>query len=146
MMESNTLRRALTTHPHTNIVFRDVIPADGIPKKKESWGVYVVNTHTHDKEGEHWVVVRYTPQATYYMDPYGLKPNALILKQIEQTLPHLPVLYHSKQLQGIYPTCGHYCIYYILTLVTTKHLDVFKDDLIFNDHLVQTLVQKEFDV
>lgn len=143
-MNVSTLKKGLSSHRHTKLIFKDVVAANRLPTKNDSWGAYVVNTHPLHRKGEHWVVLKYTPQAVYYMDPYGLPPHPLIKKHLRKVLPRIPLYYREQRLQGPYPTCGLYCMYYILTLVSHHTLDVFADNYIFNDRLVRRLVRSEF--
>ena len=57
-------------------------------------------------------------------------------------------LYHyKKRCQGMRQTCALYCIYHILTRTSAQHsMDIFKDDLDFNDRLVLKLVSSYFNI
>ena len=146
-MFASTIKTALNTQPLTNNVFRDVVPVDGIPGRKNQWGIYVVNTQPSYNPGEHWITIEYDPEYTYYFDPYGIPPTKTILQHLEKTRAKKPILYSNVRRQGRRQTCGHYCIYHTLTRTTHLYsMNVFSDDLDVNDRIVYKLVHQLFKI
>lgn len=146
-MYASTIKTALQTNPLTQHAFRNVVPADLIPNKKEQRGIYVVNTQPRHKPGEHWVTLEYHPHYTYYFDPYGLPPTPTILHHLRKTKAKRPFLYSRVRRQGRRRTCGLYCIYHTLTRTTKRYsMNIFNTDLDFNDRLVHALVHQLFPI
>ena len=140
-MNSSQIHKALANHRLTAQVYRDVRPADRLPQNQT--GAFVINTHPSHMPGEHWVVLMYTDKNTTYFDPYGLQPPDLIGTQLTEQ----PLLINTTRFQGSRNTCGLYCIYYILTVISPNHtMDIFADDLDFNDRLIHKLVHSMFDL
>ena len=73
--------------------------------------VYIINTDTSDKPGEHWVAIyfRNNDEAIYF-DSYGLPPlEDYILQFIQRNTRHW--IYHKELLQSPWSrVCGMYCI------------------------------------
>ncbi len=148
-MYAHQVRKALREHPITRQQFRDVRPADRLPKRHNQHGIYVVNTQPAWMHGEHWTTVEYGPTHVYYFDPYGGPPHPTIMKHLLGTgaLKGKKLFYFPRRLQGYRNTCGLYCIYHTLTRSTNQYsLDIFNTDLAFNDRLVHNLVTKMFNV
>ena len=40
-------------------IFRSVLPRDRLPQNVSFPSAYVINTHTSDKKGEHWLAIYY---------------------------------------------------------------------------------------
>ena len=138
-MNSSQLHTALANHRLTAQIYKDVRPADRLPKNQLR--AFVINTHPSHLPGEHWVVLLYTDRNTTYFDPYGLQPPNIIGNQL--TEHKLSV--NTTRFQGSRNTCGLYCMYYILTTISPNHsMDIFADDLDFNDRLVHKLVYSMF--
>ena len=143
-MNTSTIRRALNNHSLTKYIFKDVVPYDLLPIRDIS-GVYVVNTDPHDQPGQHWVVVHHTPSAVLYVDPYGIPPPDPVASKLRSTKKN--VFFVTRRVQGCARTCGLYCIYYILCLVSPLHtMDIFSDDFHANDRIVRMHVPRLFDV
>lgn len=146
-MYASTIKTALNAQPLTNKVFRDVVPADRIPGRKNQWGIYVVNTQPSYNQGEHWITIEYAPEYTYYFDPYGLPPTKTILRHLEKTRTKKPILYSNVRIQGQRQTCGYYSIYHTLTRTTHLYsMNVFSNDLDVNDRIVYKLVHQLFKI
>ena len=149
MIYAGTIERALSRNPMTRHYFRDVVPANQLPAKRDQHGIYVVNTHPDHMPGEHWVTVEYGPTYVSYFDSYGQTPHPRIKKELLRTgaLRGKKLLYSLKRLQGYRHTCGLYCIYHVLSRTSGQHtMNIFNTDLDFNDRLVHKLVSQRFDV
>ena len=144
-MNTSSIRHALQTHSLTKQIFTDVVPCDKLPTHSGT-GLYVVNTHPHDMPGQHWVVVDYTPSHVMYMDSYGLPPTPAIHTAL--CGGSRPIHYTPRRLQGQSDTCGLYCLYYALTLVSggVHSMTIFSDALHANDLIVTMHAFREFDL
>jgi hypothetical protein len=149
-MNTNTIRRGLTTNIHTRQYFKDVIPCDYLPTAGcRQRGAYVVNTHTSEKGGEHWVVICFHPKTLLYFDPYGRPPTPTIRHYLKKTkaLKGRVLRCNKTRYQGFRETCGYYCMYFILTVATPTHnMNIFYDNLELNDGRVRRIVKELFPV
>ena len=144
-MDASSLRTALRTQPLTRGYFKDVVPADLVPSKPFQQGIYIVNTHEQHAPGEHWVTIEYDRGTTIYFDPMGFPPHPTILFHLRKTGINGAIVFNPKRYQGIRSTCGLYCLYQILTRISSAHsLNVFADDLEFNDRMVYILTKHYF--
>ena len=142
-MYTYQLKRALKKHHKTRSVYGGVFARDKIPIPPRGRRLaYIVNTDPSHKPGQHWVAFFITRDTVYYFDPYGLPPRGFknVLHCRKQHV------YYGKRLQGIGNVCGHYCLYFILSMQTKHSFNVFSDDLNTNDHIVKRFVEKRFDV
>ena len=149
MLYASDIRRALKNNRETREYFVDVVAGDLLPNRRNQRGIYVVNTHPHDKPGEHWTIVEYTPTTVIYFDPYGGPPHPTIMKHLRRTkaLRGKRLLYAAIRRQGYRHTCGFYCIYYVLTRTNGQYdMNIFNSDLDFNDRMVQRIVTRRFNV
>ena len=140
-MKTSQMRKALKFHPATKQVYGGVFPRNRIPRiPKHVRIAYVINTDPDNKPGKHWIAFFLTCNTVYYFDPYGIKPTGF--KKILQS--RKKKVYCGKRLQGMGRVCGHYCIYFILSMLTHHSLDIFGSDLQANDRIVQRFVQRHF--
>lgn len=144
-MNSDTIQHLLRHHPLTKCLFNGVYAADNHHLCFNAYGAYVVNTDPQHKDGQHWIVVLHLPHKLYYFDSYGLPPAIHIAHSFKDC--GKPIHYHRRRLQGSSPVCGHYCLFFILTIVQPHYtLKVFTTELEYNDLLVQTIVRSEFSI
>ena len=98
--------------------FVGVYPLDKMPRVLSKCGAnYIVNTHTHNLPGEHWLAVCYRKGEgiIHAFDPFGL----FYPKLFKQSLLRygLPVRYNRTKYQEIYErTCGHYCLSWLMIM------------------------------
>lgn len=146
-MNTEQIEHALSTNRRTKGLFQAVIPCDQLPQPNQQRGAYVVNTDPAHLPGEHWTTLHYQPTKITYFDSYGLPPPKRLLEQLKKTqaLRGKTLHYSPVRIQGFRAACGYYCIYYVLTLTTEDYtMDIFKDNLDFNDKYVRTLVRRLF--
>ena len=150
-MNTGQLEHALRTNQLTSKLFRAVVAADRLPTSVNQRGAYVVNTDPHYLPGQHWVVLHFTSDHVVYFDPMGTPIAKHVLDQLrssgtfsEKTLQHVV----TRRIQGLRHTCGFYCAYYILCLANPGlyKLDIFSDNLDFNDRLVCNLFIRMFPI
>lgn len=140
-MLTSQLKNALQFHHQTKSVFAGVYARNRIPEvPREKRLAYIINTDQAHKPGKHWVAFFLTKTTVYYFDPYGIPPRgfARILKSRKK------VRYFGRRLQGRGRMCGHYCLYFILTMQTKHSLKIFGSDLNANDRIVKRFVEKHF--
>lgn len=121
-MNTSQLQKALHFHPQTTSVFGGVYARNKLPRVPQNKKVaYIVNTDPAHKPGKHWVAFFLTKTTAYYFDPYGIPPKGFdkILKSRKKKF------YFGQRLQGMGRMCGHYCLYFILTMQTKLSLKIF---------------------
>ena len=127
-MNTGQLEHALRTNQLTSKLFRAVVAANRLPTSANQQGSYVV-----------------------YFDPMGAPIATHLLDRLrssgtfsEKTLQHVV----TRRIQGLRHTCGFYCAYYILCLANPElyKLDIFSDNLDFNDRLVCNLFLRVFPI
>ena len=93
--------------------FIGVFPLDRIPATDMTSSNFIINTHTHNLPGEHWLAVSILNGVGFAFDSFGFYyPNSLrsYLRRHCQK-----VYYNSHQYQEIHEkTCGLYCIAWLI--------------------------------
>ena len=91
--------------------FKGVYPLERLPNFLPS-GSYVVNSHSSNLPGEHWLAIRVTPEIIRIFDPLGMYYPPLVQKL---ELMRQPVEYNNVQYQDpLTFYCGHYCISWLV--------------------------------
>ncbi len=127
-----------------NIKINGVYMKDELPSKLKE-GFYIVNLASEkDKNGgTHWMSFYYTPNKSYYFDPYGE------LAPLEVNNKITPYIYNMKQLQDYHSTaCGYYCIAFIIYMNKQKNklngflkfINIFSFDTKENDKKLYKLL------
>ena len=112
-MKTSQLGKALKFHPATKHVYGGVFPRNRIPRiPRHVRTAYVINTDPDSQPGQHWVAFFLTKDTVYYFDPYGIKPICF-----QKIFRSRKKKYFCKRLQGMGRMCGHYCIYFILSVI-----------------------------
>jgi len=101
-----------------------VCAKDQLPKQKPDFvQAYIINTHSSNRPGEHWVAVTFNRNgdATYF-DSYGLPPlDKEITNFITQNSPTWT--YNKQVIQSLLGTvCGYYCIYVLNAVARGNNL------------------------
>ena len=95
--------------------FIGTFPRDGIPVPDKLPKGYIINTHTSDLPGEHWVAIYIDSRGRgQYFDSYGLFP---LYNEFTEFLNDYCTSwnYNSRTFQSSNSsTCGLYCIFFIL--------------------------------
>ena len=97
-------------------IYQGVYPCNKIPQVKTFPCVYILNTDTDDKKGEHWVALYFKNQhECEYYDSYGLSiENEYILRYL-YNLGFNHYRYNTLQYQDIFSKlCGYYVIAFVL--------------------------------
>ena len=95
--------------------FIGVFPLDKIPSVLPKKGAnFIVNTHTHNLPGEHWLAVSYKNGGIVYaFDPFGF----FYPKLFKQSLHRYgkKISYNNIQFQEVNEkTCGDYCLGWLI--------------------------------
>ena len=96
--------------------FVGVFALDQLPRRLVAPSNFIVNTHTHNLPGQHWIAVSYkTGGIVYAFDPLGLYYPYLLRKYLSE-LPNRPKIhYNNVPYQSITErNCGQYCIAWLL--------------------------------
>lgn len=132
------------TYPGTNTCIGDFMCLFNIKnmleKKKNRFGL-VLNLHTHDKPGSHWVAlycdcnVRHRNYGIYYYDSVGIRPNErvryfmnTIETQAKETFPRRKRVFEKKhndiQKQFKNTECGMFCLVYLTQCLKDIPFDI----------------------
>src|SRR5689334_20148323 len=114
-MNSNQIRRELTSDAYSKRYFKGVLARDQLPNKIKKPAAYIINTENSDKKGEHWLALFYDRNCRCdFFDSFGLHPAFYNLeKYLYKTSSTWQ--YNKNQLQSLESSyCGNYCIYFIL--------------------------------
>jgi hypothetical protein len=97
--------------------FIGVYPLDKIPKIIAPANL-IINTHTHNLSGEHWIAVSYrTGGIVYAFDPFGFYYPKILQNYLYRLSPLRFVKYNTIQLQDWDEhTCGLYCIAWLIAI------------------------------
>jgi len=87
-------------------------PRDEIPIFSNSFdGCLIVNTHSSNLHGEHWIGIICRNGQVYYFDPIGWIPCNSILQQFCQ---FEKINVNSTRFQSLNSTlCGHHVVFYL---------------------------------
>ena len=96
--------------------FVGVFSLDRLPKRLTAPSNLIVNTHTHNLPGQHWIAVSYkTGGVVYAFDPLGLYYPYLLQKYLSELPNHPRIRYNHRQYQSLTErTCGYYCIAWLI--------------------------------
>jgi len=89
--------------------WRGVYPLDKIPQLKP--GGYIINTHTSNLEGEHWIALYVKPNLIKAFDSFGHFYPSILVNKLHAIAP---VKYNTTQYQEYgTKTCGQYCLLWL---------------------------------
>ena len=98
--------------------FIGVYPLDKIPTYLKPPSNFIVNTHTKNLPGEHWVAVSYQKDGRVYaFDSFGHYYPSMLKKRLLRLSRTAPVWYNKIQYQeSDENTCGHYCLAWLIDM------------------------------
>lgn len=98
--------------------FAGVFPLNKLPKYLRAPANFIVNTHTHNLPGEHWLAVSYQKSGIVFaFDPFGIYYPHLLKVYLHRLRRHRAIYYNVEQFQEIHEkTCGIYCIAWLITI------------------------------
>lgn len=113
-MNSRQIENLLKNVSVTKNKFLGVFPSDKIPKSKKYPHCMVINTMREGTRGEHWIAC-FIPNSTTveYFDSFGETPNDDISTYLN-TFKHVKINKNQIQFPSA-DTCGHYCVYFIVS-------------------------------
>ena len=96
--------------------FKGVYPLDKMPKSLVAPSNLIINTHTHNLPGEHWLAVSYQKGGRVFaFDSFGMYYPSILQNYLRRLKRSCPVSYNRFQFQEVHEkTCGHYCIAYLI--------------------------------
>mgnify|MGYP003329774553 CR=1 FL=1 len=142
-MYTAQLKRALERNRETRRLWIEVLPRDLLPRRvPKRPTVIIANTDTSAQPGKHWVAFYFTDKCVWYFDSYGRPPMAPELKRM-MTL-RKQHRHFKRRIQGTGGVCGEYCLYFVLTRMTSMTFDCFGKDLEANDRIVKRVVKRYF--
>ena len=98
--------------------FLGVYPCDQIPKIRKNKFSLIINTGTHDSEGEHFVALYFHNNILFYFDPFGEPVANDYINSFIQELPLKNNRYHfnNRHIQDNRSNfCGFYCLGFLLS-------------------------------
>jgi hypothetical protein len=150
-MNTLQLDRLLKSKREIDKNFKGVYAIDTFPSKwnhSELPASFVINLDKQHQPGSHWVSVYLsTTNINEYFDSYGLRPKDKAIK----SLLGPNYIYNASQLQSFLSTvCGQYSVFYIWKKscgwTLQDIVNKFSDDCLANDIIVNTIIERHFDV
>lgn len=154
-MDTVQLTSLARSCPLTSKYFRGVYASDTLPPKPSPNSTYICNLDSSDMPGSHWVSFYVPPgqsKAIEYFDPYGLDALPHFERHFLGSSAKDFYTYNTRTIQNLSSTvCGQYALYFIWRRPTERSMDsVLKifdsDNHLYNDILVNHLVERHFDV
>lgn len=98
--------------------FIAVFPIDKLPKYLVAPANFIVNTHTHNLPGEHWLAVSYQKGGhVHAFDSFGVYYPHMLRDYLQRLKRSCTVHYNNYQYQEINEkTCGLYCIAWLISI------------------------------
>ena len=135
----NNINNGLSNKQIINILKRNNFKINGIyskdklPKKIKN-GYYIINLQNQeDGDGTHWTSFYYFNSDIYYFDSFGMPPPESILKLCKNS-----IYYNKKIIQNFKKSsaCGFYCIGFIICDNFLKYINMFSNNTIKNDKIL----------
>lgn len=103
--------------------FVGVFPLDKLPSKLVAPANFILNTHTHNLPGEHWLAVSYMKGGIVFaFDPFGIYYPRLLQIYLNKLKRSRQVHYNNEPLQEIYEkTCGLYCLAWLIAINSSNN-------------------------
>lgn len=98
--------------------FVGVFPLNKLPQALRPPANFVLNTHTHNLPGEHWLAVSYQKGGIVLaFDPFGHYYPGMLKVYLSNLRRSTSVKYSKVQYQEIHEkTCGLYCIAWLISV------------------------------
>lgn len=153
-LTNRDIDRLLGTHPATKEIYKGFLhPRDDkfIDEKIAAISppsLYVINTDYIDKPGEHWLLVVYLKEKTYFIDPFGLNP-AIYRFYFLVERDNNPVTYNTYTVQDFHSrsiVCGHFVVIYAILISKGYNLKDIEylfhpTDTVINDKIVSEILK-----
>jgi hypothetical protein len=153
-MNGSIIKHILGNNPYTAQYFQGFCTPDlPLPKKFSKPAIFILNTDKWYGEGEHWCVANFiSDDICEFFDSYGKPPcyynfDKIIYKHAKD------IVYNKFRVQGLPPTCGHHCLFFVLfryygykaSVILNKLLKhKTKADLRKNDTIVYNYIKNYF--
>jgi hypothetical protein len=105
--------------------FMGVFALNKIPQHIAAPACFIVNTDTHNLEGEHWLAVSFESHGRIYVfDPFGMFYPKLLTDRLH-CLPKKRIIYNTVMYQKPWEkTCGQYCLDFLKTRTINRMQNV----------------------
>lgn len=97
--------------------FKGVYPIDKLPNLIDltQGSSIIVNTHTHNLAGEHWIAVYVSVSHVLIFDPLGIFYPRLLVNRLRNI--GKPIKFNKVMIQNPRDTsCGHYSLLWLATI------------------------------
>ena len=129
-MNSNELRCVLSRDQKINKSFIAVFAMDEFTeyvkrnKVIEDDSVFIVNSETSKKSGEHWLLIYVKDiKQVYFIDSFGKDPKFYKLENVLYQIRNEIKFFNKTQLQSSFSNlCGEYCVFFSFNLCRDKSL------------------------
>ena len=107
--------------------FVGVYPLDKLPRRLEAPANLIINTHTHNLPGEHWLAVSYQRGGLIYaFDSFGFYYPLILRNYLQRlrarTRSTCQVHYSDQPLQHYKEmTCGLYCVAWLICINSSSN-------------------------
>ncbi len=146
MINSKQIISVLKSNTTTRKYFIGVFARDELVLKPRWPCCFILNTHTRNKPGEHWLAFFYDSNGKCeFFDSYGLPPVVYHLeKYLENTSTSWS--FNEKQIQGSNSSyCGYYCLFFLYFKCHNYSLDkicnFFSNNSEKNDEKIKNLIK-----
>lgn len=106
--------------------FKGVFAADMLPMTFQKPAIFIVNTDTKDKPGEHWISIYFSNGGVCeYFDSFGMPP--IVCEHIKFIKEHAnKLLYNPMSIQSLDTSvCGQYCVMFACHKLKNKTFQSF---------------------
>lgn len=110
----NRVGRHLFGYRYLGTYALDQVPTRFVTKARLQH--FIINTHTSNLPGEHWVAVSVQNNIAYIFDSFGIPPPTLLVSQLKQR-GITKIYYNKKQIQPFDTTiCGQLSLKHLLNV------------------------------
>lgn len=150
-MDTNDIRNVLRASDDAEGLFIGPFPLDVFIKrfKFRSEGMYIFNTDTSDKPGQHWLSVFVSADVCEFFDSYGMPLTFYpMIEKLFRGKDMTMLTNEGVRLQGkLATTCGDYCVLFCLLRANGWSYKRFVESFMRvrdshrRDHLVRHIIQ-----
>jgi hypothetical protein len=109
-----TTSRQLTQWMRYDPTFLGVFPRNTLPPMNTA-SSFIVNTHSDNLSGQHWIAVRVAANEAWIFDPLAYPPDTYLCNHIMKYCHNIHVTKIPTQQRNT-QTCGMHCVYFLYTL------------------------------
>ena len=109
-----TITNQLTHWMRHDPTFLGVFPRNMLPPLTTNCS-FIINTHTNNLPGQHWIAVRIAAHQAWIFDPLAIPPDTYLCNHLMNYCHTIHVTDVPTQPTNT-QTCGLHCIYFLYTL------------------------------